>query len=123
MFGNWKASSQAQLEQREQPTKLKAAVTYRRYLQVFNTEFNFGFGRPRSDTCARCEQLNLKINASEDAALKEQANEELRLHQIQVEQGYQTKARDAERERSKVGKENGALYMTRLHINLLMPPT
>lgn len=97
VFGNWKASSQAQLEQREQPTKLRAAVTYRRYLQVFNTEFNFGFGRPRSDTCARCEQLNLKINASEDAALKEEANEELRLHQIQAEQGYQAKARDAER--------------------------
>lgn len=97
VFGNWKASSQAQLEQREQPTELRAAVTYRRYLQVFNTEFNFGFGRPRSDTCARCEQLNLKINASEDAALKEEANEELRLHQIQAEQGYQAKARDAER--------------------------
>lgn len=39
----------------------------------------------------------MKINASEDAALKEEANEELRLHQIQAEQGYQAKARDAEK--------------------------
>ena len=97
VFQNMKDLTTASIEQAKPPQKIKPKVTYRRYLQVFNTEFNFGFGRPRSDTCARCEQLNLKISASENPATIEEAKEELRLHQSQADQGYKKKGNDCAR--------------------------
>lgn len=41
------------------PLKIKPVVTEHRYRMVFNRDFNLGFGLPRSDTCAKCEKLNL----------------------------------------------------------------
>ena len=34
---------------------LKKIVSGRKYRDIFNTEFNLGFGNPKSDTCAKCD--------------------------------------------------------------------
>ncbi|KAK3736686.1 hypothetical protein QZH41_002264 [Actinostola sp. cb2023] len=49
-------------------------------------EFNLGFGRLRTDTCATCDKLSLK--GSEEAAA------ELRAHQEKAERGYSWKRND-----------------------------
>lgn len=47
---------------------LKVKLSY--FRNIFNTKFNIGFGRPRSDVCSRCIELTEKI--------KYEANTELR---------------------------------------------
>ena len=37
------------------------------YRKIFNEEFNFGFGYPRSDTCEKCDLLKVSIDAAESA--------------------------------------------------------
>ena len=37
------------------PEKIKPVVEEHTYRKVFNTDFNLGFGLPRSDTCATCD--------------------------------------------------------------------
>ena len=41
-------------------------VTYSFYLNRFNTHFNLGFGRPKTDTCAQCDQLSVQIEDASD---------------------------------------------------------
>ncbi|KAJ7391428.1 hypothetical protein OS493_018473 [Desmophyllum pertusum] len=37
------------------------------YSNIFNDDFNLGFGRPRSDTCAKCDELHIAIQAANGA--------------------------------------------------------
>ena len=52
------------------------AVSGSMYRNIFNTEFNLGFGSPRSDTCGRCETLTEDLldshKQSADAGYKQQ---------------------------------------------------
>lgn len=48
---------------REQP---KPEVCYRLYYDIFTTEFNLGFGLPRTDTCSRCDELSLAIKQADN---------------------------------------------------------
>ena len=69
------------------PPQIKPVFTEHRYRVVFNTDFNFGFGLPRTDTCATCDSLNLRIKSDPSATV---AREELSNHQDMAEKGYQT---------------------------------
>ena len=63
------------------PLKIKPVVTEHRYRMVFNRDFNLGFGLPRSDTCAKCEKLNLIIKSDlNDMGARQQL----------ADKGYQT---------------------------------
>ena len=62
------------------------------YRKVFNTEFNLGFGSPRSDTCATCDQMD----ANADVQNYEQ-------HQRDAKQGYELMANDREEALSSPG--------------------
>ena len=37
------------------------AITYETYRRVFFNDFNIGFGYPKKDTCATCDELVLKL--------------------------------------------------------------
>lgn len=89
----------ARQEQRRPPQPLRPKVSYRKYLELFNTEFNLGFGRPRSDTCAQCEKLNLILTNTEDEAERQKAQEDLKAHQTKADNGYKSKSADRERSR------------------------
>ena len=61
-----------EVQQNQQPLpKLLPKISQDYYRRVFNTEFNLGFGLPRTDTCARCDELALaiKVSSGEDAEL------------------------------------------------------
>ena len=69
------------------PLKIKPVVTEHRYRMVFNRDFNLGFGLPRSDTCAKCEKLNLIIKSDPNDM---GARQQLADHQEMADKGYQT---------------------------------
>ena len=47
---------------------------------MFNTKFNIGFGPPRADTCAKCDEFNVKIRAEEDEISKQELKKEKQEH-------------------------------------------
>ena len=46
-------------------------VKYDFYRKYFNSHFNLSFGAPKTDTCATCDELNVKINDASDSTHKE----------------------------------------------------
>ena len=42
---------------RNEAENMKPIVTYSFYKDIFFTEFNLGFGRPKSDTCLICDRI------------------------------------------------------------------
>ena len=58
------------------------------YRKIFNEEYNFGFGYPRSDTCEKCDMLKV---ASDNAKTEEERSEiqaEFASHHEKAAQGY-----------------------------------
>ncbi|KAL9977051.1 hypothetical protein ACROYT_G014414 [Oculina patagonica] len=58
--------------------------------RVFNTEFNLGFGLPRTDTCGRCDELALAIKVSSGEERQELIQEQ-KEHQVEAQAGYKSK--------------------------------
>ena len=54
------------------PPKIKPLVTEHRYRHIFNTEFNLGFGLPRTDPCATCDWLSLRIKSDPSDTVAQQ---------------------------------------------------
>ena len=69
------------------PAKLKPVVTVHAYRRVFNSDFNLGFGRPRTDTCATCDKLNLTLKSNPGNTV---ARQQLADHQDMGDKGYQS---------------------------------
>ena len=69
------------------PPKLKAHILLHTYRDIFNGEFNLGFALPRTDTCATCDKLALKVRSSEGAE-KEKLEKELEEHHKLAESAF-----------------------------------
>ena len=54
------------------PPKIKPVVTEHRYRHIFHTEFNLGFGVPRTDTCATCDRLSLRVKSDPSNTVAQQ---------------------------------------------------
>ena len=82
------------------PTPIQPTVSEHFYRRIFDTEFNLGFGTPRSDTCTRCDKLAIAIDAArgpqKDSLLKEQSD-----HHVKAKAGYTMK-----REEKQAAKES-----------------
>ena len=63
------------------------------YHKIFTTEFNFGFGLPRSDTCMRCDELNLSIKQAVGEE-KQRITFQLEQHHEDARQGFESKRSD-----------------------------
>ena len=57
-----------------EPKKLK-------YYNIFNTKFSLHFKTSQQDTCKTCDELNLKIEATENEENKRNIQVQLELHQ------------------------------------------
>lgn len=80
-----------EVQQNQQPLlKLLPKMSQDYYQRVFNAEFNLGFGLPRTDTCARCDELALAIKVSSGEE-KEQLKKEQTKHQEEAQAGYDSK--------------------------------
>ena len=64
------------------------------YHKIFNEEFNLGFGRPRTDTCARCDELAISIKAAASPEERHGLEQQREEHQKKAEEGFQSKMDD-----------------------------
>lgn len=97
-------------------------VSLESYRDIFNKNFNIGFGFPRSDTCGYCDEataklksLNIELKNSSTANekhIEEVSNQikkietEHRVHKIQANTFYDRKKKSKLRSREKEGFES-----------------
>ena len=74
------------------PQKMQPTVSEHFYRKVFNSDFNLGFGLPRTDTCATCDRLNLVLKSDPSDT---EARQQLTDHQDKADKGYQTMRGDS----------------------------
>ena len=80
------------LYQLQEENEDRTPLGYNTYRKEFNT-YNLKFGKIRTDTCALCDELKIKINADpENEELKQQKAEHLRL----ADMGYKMQNQDDE---------------------------
>ena len=80
------------LLQRGMKANMNPSVKYASYKHIFDTEFNIGFGSPRSDTCLKCDQLEQEVEALKaagDVEGLEAKENERRLHHTKADNGYE----------------------------------
>ncbi|XP_072032844.1 uncharacterized protein [Amphiura filiformis] len=70
------------------PEKVECAVRHRTYFNYFKDNFNYGFGRPRTDVCGTCAELKLKIGTEKNAATRRKLQTELQLHKRKAKAFY-----------------------------------
>ena len=71
--------------------EIRINVSYLVYYQVFKNEFSILFGIPRTNTCAKCDELTLKISAAVDVDTKQRLINEKDLHLRKAEKFRQIK--------------------------------
>ena len=54
------------------------------FRKVFNTEYNLGFGNPRTDVCSTCLQGGERIKTCTDPNVKTALITELRVHKLRA---------------------------------------
>ena len=74
--------------------KVKPQVGYDYYRNIFNTSFNLAFGRPRSDTCCTCDELNIAIQAAVSDKEKKRLETKLQLHHRKAKRFYEEMKKD-----------------------------
>ena len=60
--------------------KLTCEVKYRYYYNYYKQNFNYGFGRPRTDICTICAELEASIKLATNANAKSSLKTKLDLH-------------------------------------------
>ena len=56
--------------------------------KIFCTEYNIGFGQPRSDTCSKCDELKILLDTASEVNIREKACKDLEMHHRKAEKGY-----------------------------------
>ena len=64
------------------------------YHKSFNKEFNMGFGHPRTNTCARCDEMAIAIIAATSPEERRGLEKQKEEHQKKAEEGFQSKTDD-----------------------------
>lgn len=54
------------------------------FRMIFNTEFNLGFGNPRTDVCSKCLELTEQLKTAKDPTIKIQLMTEKRIHALKA---------------------------------------
>lgn len=73
-----------------------APVKYWFYFRYFKDNFNYGFGRPRTDVCSVCSALDVKIKAERNQIEKKKLEVALKLHRYKAKAFYRRKGVCAE---------------------------
>ncbi|XP_020620371.1 uncharacterized protein LOC110058122 [Orbicella faveolata] len=79
------------------PTLKKPKISLYTYRNIFNREFNLSFGLPQTDTCARCEALDMALLSCGGEDEMNRLLEECREHQEKGGNGCESKRRDKQR--------------------------
>ncbi|KAK4883911.1 hypothetical protein RN001_000182 [Aquatica leii] len=93
-------------------TKKDSPVKESYFRHIFNTEYNLGFGTPKSDVCSTCLQLTEKIKTCNDNNVKTKLITEKQVHKMKAQE-YFKMLRKVE--------ENVALFSFECQKNQVMP--
>jgi len=77
--------------------EIKPIISEHYYHDIFVKEFNIHFGSPRSDTCDKCDSLQIRIDAAESDEDKAKLRQELQDHLKLADQGYASLHKDCEK--------------------------
>ena len=69
-------------------SNIKPKISYNYYREYFNTHFALSFGRPQSDTCVTCEQLQIQVDAATDEMQKKCLQESFEEHKRKAQRFY-----------------------------------
>lgn len=69
-------------------------VTLHMYRDIFNSDFNLRFGVPRSDTCAYCDRLYIKLLAATNESERIHIERESQFHHSKADLAYKSLADD-----------------------------
>lgn len=67
---------------------MKPIVKYEYYRKFFTENFKMSFGKPKSDTCQKCDKLMNKIDAADNEEQKRQLETDKKLHITKAETFY-----------------------------------
>ncbi|GFO26193.1 hypothetical protein PoB_005269800 [Plakobranchus ocellatus] len=68
---------------------MRPKVHYSLYKGLFFSEFNLGFGRPKSDTCLNCDRIHTQLNNPDiSEELKSKLSNEKGLHLRKAQRAY-----------------------------------
>ena len=70
------------------PQKLQCDVKYRYYFNYYKENFNYGFGRPKTDICTVCAELEASIKLSKNVGEKNTLTAKLDLHKRKAKVFY-----------------------------------
>nr|XP_047129771.1 uncharacterized protein LOC124809804 isoform X1 [Hydra vulgaris] len=59
-------------------------LSYESYRNIFNTSFNISFGYPRTDTCSKCDEFKIKIDAIKIELSFKCTKPEQQLHELEL---------------------------------------
>ncbi|XP_063239520.1 uncharacterized protein LOC134540614 [Bacillus rossius redtenbacheri] len=68
--------------------KIKPTVTYDYYYRYFRNNFNYSFGRPRTDMCKTCDILENQINGATSIEEKKRLETEKMVHITKADMFY-----------------------------------
>ena len=70
----------AEFKAGKDPQKLQCEVKYRYYFNYYKENFNYGFGRPKTDICTVCAELEASIKLERNENAKKTLTTKLDLH-------------------------------------------
>ena len=68
--------------------KVQCEVTYQFYYDYFRSNFNYGFGRLRTDVCCQCTEFDAKISAEKNTAVRKNLQSKKCLHKQKAKVFY-----------------------------------
>nr|CAH7737617.1 unnamed protein product [Callosobruchus chinensis] len=71
-----------------QNQKIKPIVKYEYFRKYFTENYKINFGKPKSDTCSKCDKLMNKINSADSSEIKRSLEVEKDLHLRKAEWFY-----------------------------------
>jgi hypothetical protein len=102
-----KYEPESYLSQETPDTRFKPQMTYEYFLRFYKENFNYPFGRPRTDICTFYGKIKLEIQCEKIAAVRETLKREFQLHKCKAKSFY-----DGMRECQTLVKEGGAVHST-----------
>ena len=81
-------ASYLEIKSGTQPEAVTCHIQYSIYLKYFKDNFNYGFGRPRTDVCGTCAEYEVKINVEKNNATRRRLQTELQLHKRKAQSFY-----------------------------------
>ena len=71
-----------------EPKAVLCHVRHRMYFNYFKENFNYGFGRPRTDVCGTCAEMEVKIQTEKHQATRRKLKSDLELHKRKAKSFY-----------------------------------